>query len=141
MQQVLLYIEQDIDILEFEEKLLEIVQEDDLLFVVFRMSRIDNQTIPMIGDLREIRYNKTISFLYSWYKDSAIKAKSFKPYILEAIDSVKPLKKVLDFNKQAVILGFEKDETQLKKVMRSIVHEKNTNLVLISDAGSKVHTG
>ena len=135
MRQVLIYVDQDISIDQMEQPLTRFVTADDEIYLIIKLSKVNNSSIPLIGDLKEIRYNKALSKWYKWYQELPIKARSFKPYIFEGKDTLNSLMDELNKKDEVVIFGLDDFESKLKSVFKLLEDYKNLSFILVDSQG------
>lgn len=88
-------------------KLQTYLSEDDTLFVVYELQNLNASSIPMIGDLSEIRLLKAKRLIDAWFEEANLKVKTFVPIIVERKIQLKLIKNnlPLENNKKLDIIS------------------------------------
>ena len=128
MRNIVLYIN-NADFLDYA---ISYAQADDIdangLVVVFQLSELSKEVVPLIGDLRELRAMKYARLINERYQERAIKVKEFKPVVFQSDFSLADLKEILAKDGQTDFYNFGKPGNKIMNYLDKLA--QNYSIVI-----------
>ena len=117
MRNVILYIN-NTEALDF---IVERLQNENLdvthLTVVFQLSELSKEVMPLIGDLSELRTQKYLRLLQEWYSDHPVKFKFFKPVVFQSNYQMGDVERLLKKDSQTELYLYSKPNPKLSRIV------------------------
>ena len=94
--------------------------EDDRLYVLMELPELKSDAMPLIGDLKEIRYRKAKAQLENWHQNMNLKIQGFKSIIFQEGITTKKLTAELHDLGKLLIFGMPHQEKEVRKLFKPL---------------------
>lgn len=120
MRNVVIFLEESSEIHRVGANLLPHLMDGDYLYVLMELPELKSDAMPLIGDLKEIRYRKAKAQLQNWYQNISFKIEDFKPIIFqEGITPKKLSAHLLEIDK-LLVFGMPHQEKGVRKLFEPL---------------------
>lgn len=123
MKNVVIYINGGPNIETLSSAVLSACADGDRLHVIYQLSRVKMESIPLIGDLKEIRLQKARRKIIEWFESLELQEVTCFPLVYEQRVGVKQLKADLPQSDELVVLGTEEQEQFLCQLFQPLTRD------------------
>ena len=125
MKSVVVFIENLFLPDDYAVQIADLVNEEDVLTVVYRLPEVKADAMPLIGDLREIRLNKAKRNIEAWYNRNDLGVKSFSPFVYDQKVTPEIIRTNLNGDKRFLILYEKGKLDDLQKLLKGVLKERD----------------
>lgn len=120
MRNVIIFIEESTAIDRVGANLVPHLIDGDLLHVVMELPEMKLDAMPLIGDLKEIRYRKANAQIENWHKALDLNIKGVKPLIFHERVTSNKLAVKLDKLDELIVFGMPHQEKVIRPLFQPL---------------------
>jgi hypothetical protein len=99
------------------------------LIVVFQLSELSKEVVPLIGDLRELRALKYSKLIKESYDQGAIKVRQFKPIIFQSDYTINEVEELLTKDSKTSFYLFTEPDPKLLRILGKLSLAYNVQVI------------
>ena len=130
MKNVVIFINGEFDFQELRSIVFSTLEERDALYVLYQLPRVKLEAIPLIGDLKEIRFQKARRKISEWFDSFGLANTSCYPLVYEKRIGIKQLKDDLPKANELTVIGSESQEEFLYQLFKPLTKELEVQYVI-----------
>lgn len=120
MRNVVIFLEESSEINRVGANLLPHLIDGDRLYVIMQLPDIKSDAMPLIGDLKEIRFRKAKAQIDEWYEGVRINFSDFKPIIFQENITPNKLSHKLHNYDHLLVFGMPHQEKGVRKLFEPL---------------------
>lgn len=133
MKSVVVFIENLFLPDDYAAQISDLVNEEDVLTVVYRLPEVKADAMPLIGDLREIRLKKAKRNIEDWFNKNELTVKSFSPFVYDQKVTPEIIRINLNGDERFLIL-YEKGKLEgLQKLLKDVLKEREVTYKVLEE--------